>query len=164
MQNIAGWFMMKKSSFEKGLPMRAWKMHLVVKLQCTFFHLSWPIFICWCKNQCRLMSHLLKLFSITTLFFIHRKFTVYFLSKEKKNNLHLNIYHITNLEAENGGKTSLKSLVLLAFSLWWNFYLFWQKNQSAKSGCRHQKKAAVCTWSSWEQLTSTTGACGPSLG
>lgn len=37
MQNIAGWFMMKKTSFEKGSVMRAWKMHLVVKLQCTFF-------------------------------------------------------------------------------------------------------------------------------
>lgn len=37
--------------------------------------------------------------------------------KGAKNNLHLNIYHTTNLEAENGGKTSLKSVVLLAFSL-----------------------------------------------
>lgn len=39
--------------------------------------------------------------------------------KEGKNNLHLNIYHNTNLEAENSGEASLKSVVLLAFSLWW---------------------------------------------
>lgn len=75
--------------------------------------------------------------------------------------MYLNIYHATNLEAENGGKTSLKSILLLAFNLWWGFELFWKKT---RSGCRHQKQQLPAWRDCWERLTSPTSNCGPSSG